>query len=229
VLTLLYLTQNSDLQYQKISYQNSGDSETYHDKTRVVGYWSIAIFDEKLLFKIDENEKAEILKKARNAISKFVETGEEGNIQPSLSEGILNEKTGVFVSIYIENKLRGCIGGFAQEKTLNELVQSMAVSASCDRRFDAVKPEELENMELEISVLSPLKKIKSKDEIELGKHGIYIKSGYSTGTFLPQVADKTGWNVEQFLGHCSRDKARIGWDGWKTAEIFTYEAIIFKG
>jgi hypothetical protein len=125
--------------------------------------------------------------------------------------------------------LRGCIGGFPQEKTLNELIQEMAVSAACDRRFDKLTPDEMENMELEISVISPLKKIESTDEIELGKHGIYIKNGLNTGTFLPQVADKTGWNKEQFLGHCSRDKAGLGWEGWKTAELFIYEAIIFKG
>jgi AMMECR1 domain-containing protein len=72
-----------------------------------------------------------------------------------------------------------------------------------------------------------MKKINSIDEIELGKHGIYIKQGYNSGTFLPQVAESTGWNLEEFLGHCARDKARIGWDGWKTADIYTYEAIIF--
>ncbi|MDX1285180.1 MAG: AMMECR1 domain-containing protein, partial [Draconibacterium sp.] len=88
--------------------------------------------------------------------------------------------------------------------------------------------EELENMKLEISVLSPLKKIKSADEIILGKHGIYIKQGMNTGTFLPQVASKTGWDKNEFLGRCSRDKAGLGWEGWKTAELYTYEAVIFK-
>ncbi|MCU0680124.1 MAG: AMMECR1 family protein [Planctomycetes bacterium] len=83
-------------------------------------------------------------------------------------------------------------------------------------------------MKLEISVLSPLRKIDSVDEIVLGKHGIYIKSGINSGTFLPQVASKTGWNLEEFLGRCSRDKAGIGWDGWKDADIFIYEAIILR-
>jgi uncharacterized protein (TIGR00296 family) len=111
---------------------------------------------------------------------------------------------------------------------VERLVQDMAVSASNDGRFDRLKPKELENMELEISVLSPLKKIDSVNEIELGKHGVYIKKGINSGTFLPQVATKTEWNLEEFLGHCSRDKAGIGWDGWKTADIFTYEAIVFR-
>jgi AmmeMemoRadiSam system protein B/AmmeMemoRadiSam system protein A len=229
VLTLLYITENKKYTYKKINYQNSGDALLYGDKNGVVGYWAIAIFNDLNLFSISEKEKNKILKRTRKAIVSFVETGKRAKIQKSGASGILNEHTGVFVSIYIKNKLRGCIGGFAQEKTLNELVQQMSVSAACDSRFDAIKKKELKNMEMEISVLSPLKKIKSIDEIELGKHGIYIKEGLNTGTFLPQVAIKTGWNKEEYLGRCSRDKAGLGWNGWKTAEVYTYEAVVFKG
>ena len=64
--------------------------------------------------------------------------------------------------------------------------------------------------------------------IKLGKHGIYITKGSNSGTFLPQVAAQTGWNLEEFLGHCARDKAQIGWDGWKDAELYVYEALVFK-
>lgn len=228
VFTLLYLTENNEFAFEKILYQNSGDSMKYGSKNRVVGYWSIAVYNCQKTFTISDEEKTELLKKARTSITTFVNTGEKGQLQPPESSGILNEITGAFVSIYINGRLRGCIGGFAQKKTLNDLVQDMAVSASHDRRFTPVKPEELENMELEISVLSPLNKINSPSEIELGKHGIYITDGLNSGTFLPQVATKTGWNVEEFLGHCSRDKAGIGWNGWKTADIFTYEAIIIR-
>jgi hypothetical protein len=228
VLTLLYLTENQNFSFNKIKYMNSGDSHLYHDKQRVVGYWAISV-GEKYEFNISEEEKEEIIEKARLSISNFVKNGLRGELIPPKTEGILLAKTGVFVSIYINGKLRGCIGGFAQEKTLNELIQKMSVSASCDRRFKRVKKNELENMELEISVLSPLKKINSEKEIILGKHGIYIRKGLSSGTFLPQVAIKTGWTVDEFLGHCSKDKAGLGWDGWKTAELFTYEAVIFKG
>lgn len=229
VLTLLYLTRGSGFQYKKISYRNSGDAKIYKEKDRVVGYWAIAVFEENQLFNVEEEEKAEILEKAKNAIYTFVKTGKKGELIKPHSKGILNEITGVFVSVYINDKLRGCIGGFALSQTLNDLVQKMAVSASCDGRFPSIQPDELQNMELEISVLSPLKEITSKEEIQLGKHGIYIRKGLNSGTFLPQVSAKTGWNVDQFLGHCSRDKAGIGWDGWKTAELFTYEAIIFRG
>jgi len=97
-----------------------------------------------------------------------------------------------------------------------------------DHRFIPVNKNELPNIKIEISVLSPLKKINSIDEIILGKHGIYIIKGNRSGTFLPQVATETGWTKEKFLGHCSRDKAKIGWNGWKTADIFTYTADIFN-
>jgi hypothetical protein len=86
----------------------------------------------------------------------------------------------------------------------------------------------LQQIEIEISILTPLKKINSIEQIQLGKHGIYIKKGISSGTFLPQVALETNWTKEEFLGHCARDKAGIGWDGWKTAEIYTYEAIVMS-
>ena len=110
-----------------------------------------------------------------------------------------------------------------------KVVRDMAISASTkDYRFDPVTTDELKDIEIEISVLTPLKKIDSIDEFELGKQGIYIKKGFSAGTFLPQVAESTGWSKEEFLGHCARDKAGLGWDGWKDAALYTYEAIIIE-
>ncbi len=228
VLTLLYLTDKEDFQFSKIDYQNSGDSKCYGDKNRVVGYWAISIYNNDNRLQISKIEKDEILDKAQQSIKTYLKTGEKGKLIKSALTGILDENMGAFVTIYIEGELRGCIGGFAQEKTLNEMVQNMAVSAARDTRFKNVKLNELDKMKLEISVLSPLKKIKSANEIELGKHGIFIQQELNSGTYLPQVIEKTDWNVEQFLGHCARDKAGIGWDGWKTADIFTYEAVVFK-
>jgi AmmeMemoRadiSam system protein B/AmmeMemoRadiSam system protein A len=228
VLTLLYMTEKEDIEFEKLRYQNSGDAPIYGVKNRVVGYWSVAVKSKEKELKISEPEKAELIEKARHSISNFVTTGNRGQLLAPETNGILMEKTGVFVSIYIDGILRGCIGGFAGEQTLNEMVQRLAASSAYDYRFKPVQTDELNKMQLEISVLSPLKKIKSIDEIRLGKHGIYIKQGYNSGTFLPQVATKTGWDLEEFLGHCARDKAGIGWNGWKTAEIFVYEAVVFR-
>ncbi len=230
VLTLLHLSQSANLQFKKLKYMNSGDSKLYHDRKRVVGYWAISVAEKNdTFFLISEDEKTELLATAFNSVETYLKTGKRGNIKNSSSKGILNEKTGVFVSVYVKEKLQGCVGSFASEKTLNQLIQKIAVSALKDKRFDEIRLKDLENMELEISVLSSLKKINSVNEIVLGKHGIYIQENFRTGTLLPQVATKYDWNLEQFLGYCSRDKAGIGWNGWKTADIFTFETVIFRG
>lgn len=96
-----------------------------------------------------------------------------------------------------------------------------------DPRFTPLREEELDDVQIEISVLTPLKRIHSIDEFQYGKQGIYMRKGWRSGTFLPQVADEVNWTKEEFLGHCAQDKAGIGWDGWKTAELYTYEAIVF--
>jgi AmmeMemoRadiSam system protein A len=109
------------------------------------------------------------------------------------------------------------------------VVQEMAIAAATeDTRFSPVTGEEIPDLNISVSVLTPMKKINSIDEIVMGRDGIYIKKGFSSGTFLPQVATETGWTKEEFLGHCSRDKARIGWDGWKEAEIYIYQANVFS-
>jgi hypothetical protein len=96
-----------------------------------------------------------------------------------------------------------------------------------DPRFNSVRQSELDELDIEISVLTPMRRIKSLDEFVLGKHGIYIRKGWRSGTYLPQVADEVNWTKEEFVSHCSAEKAGIGWDGWKDAELFTYEAIVF--
>ena len=141
----------------------------------------------------------------------------------------LQAENGVFVTLHTKDgSLRGCIGNFVSAKPLYKTVQEMAISSAFrDPRFPPVRLNELENLTVEISVLSPMKKIDDASEIELGKHGIYIKKGFRSGTFLPQVATDTGWSLEEFLGHCSRDKAGLGWEGWKTADLYIYTADVF--
>jgi MEMO1 family protein len=229
VLTLLFLTQNKKLEYRKIHYLNSGDSEVYGDKDRVVGYWAISVCRKEEPEIISKETQQELLKKARNAIVQFLESGQDDVPRALEMSGILSKSAGMFVTIYVKGELRGCIGNLNTEDAPDTLVQNLAVSAACDSRFDSLKIEELDKMELEISVLSPLKKIESIDEIELGKHGIFMKTDSCSGTFLPHVVKKTGWTLDEFLGYCARDKAGIGWNGWKNSELFTFEAFVFRG
>lgn len=233
VLTLLYMTENNqEITTHSIQYQNSSDSP-YGDIHRVVGYYSIVFSQEQnnngVEFSLTEDDKKTILKIARTTIQNYIATGKKETINPeNLSEELL-ATCGAFVSLHKKGKLRGCIGRFSTNEPLYKLIQDMVIaSAMHDSRFSPVTVDELPEIEIEVSVLTPLKKINSIDEFELGRHGIYIKQGYQSGTLLPQVARQTGWSTEQFLGYCSRDKAHLGWEGWKTAELYIYEAIIFN-
>lgn len=235
MLTLLDITEDrNDIAYKKILYQNSGDSPLYGDKSRVVGYNAICAIKteskvDKSQFSLSEEDKVELLKIARRTIVRYINDGKIDEIDKSKLSANLLVEAGAFVTLKKEGQLRGCIGSFNPEKPLCEVVQSMAIaSATQDYRFTPVVADEVSSLEIEISVLTPLKKIKSIDEIVLGKHGIYIKKGGRSGTFLPQVANTTGWTLDDFLGHCAQDKAGIGWYGWKEAELYTYEAIVFE-
>jgi AmmeMemoRadiSam system protein B/AmmeMemoRadiSam system protein A len=235
LLTLLYMVEKSPgTEIIKIDYQNSGDTK-YGDKQRVVGYNALIVTLKKESsqalknFSVSEPDKKILLEIARSSIEYFLANNKFSAIDAGPLSETLKTPVGVFVTLTKNGNLRGCIGRMVAGPPLYKVVQEMAVSAATnDYRFDKVSMAEMKDIEIEISVLSPLKKIKSIDEIEMKKHGIYLKKGSQSGTFLPQVAEQTGWTKEEFLGHCARDKAGIGWEGWRDAEIFTYEAFIFK-
>ncbi|MDI3526507.1 MAG: hypothetical protein PWR03_690 [Tenuifilum sp.] len=230
-LTLLKITEEKpDISYKTIMYQNSGDSP-YGGKDRVVGYWAIAAVQQTTQgneFNLTDNDKRELLKLARKTISDHLRGKPLTPPDESILSNALKTNAGAFVTLHNNGRLRGCIGNFSTTTPLYRVVMAMAISAATeDYRFESVSLDELDEVDIEISVLTPMKLIKNIDEIELGKHGIYIKKGMRSGTFLPQVAKETSWTLEEFLGHCARDKAGIGWDGWRDAEIYTYEAIVF--
>jgi AmmeMemoRadiSam system protein B/AmmeMemoRadiSam system protein A len=233
VLTLMYMTeQMPDIRVDLIRYNNSGDS-SYGDKDKVVGYYAIAFTKEGSKNQTDEfilsgEDKKILLNLARETISEYIRKGTLSEIDRTKLSPTLNTLCGAFVTLNKNQSLRGCIGRFDANEPLWKVVQSMAVAAATqDYRFSRVQLKEIGQLKIEISVLTPLKRIRSADELILGKHGIYIKKGNSSGTFLPQVATQTGWTKEEFLGHCAQDKAGIGWEGWKNAELFTYEALVF--
>jgi AmmeMemoRadiSam system protein B/AmmeMemoRadiSam system protein A len=234
VLTLLNLTEDDPgMKYHKIQYMNSGDANYYPDKSRVVGYYAIAVTGEPskkgdVGFALTQKDRNDLLGIARLTMEEYVSKGEAPILNTENFSETLKTPCGAFVTLNKDGLLRGCIGRFEAKEPLYEVVQQMAIAASTrDHRFQKVSRDEFDDIEIEISVLTPMKKIASVEEIELGKHGIYIRKGSSSGTFLPQVATETGWTLEEFLGHCARDKAQIGWDGWKEADIYVYEALVF--
>ena len=234
IFTLLNITENRrDIQYEKIMYRNSGDTP-YGNRDRVVGYNAFCVTKKPEImqqseFSLNQNEKNTLLKIARNTIEAYLRNGEiPVVVETDLSANLL-VKAGAFVTLREKGALRGCIGSFSPDKPLYQVVQSMAISAATrDYRFEPVTYSEVKKLHIEISVLTPMRKINSIEEIQLGKHGIYIKKGAHSGTFLPQVATDTDWSKEEFLGHCARDKAFIGWNGWHDADIYIYEALVFE-
>ena len=232
VLTLLYMThQNNLLEYHAVDYCNSGDAILMEENDRVVGYWGIAVSEkqmQQLEGELTEMDKNTLLYLARKTLDEYSKLGTKHKVDATKFSSILNSQCGVFVTLHKYNELRGCIGLITTDQPLYKSVQEMTISAAAhDYRFKAVDQDELSDIEIEISVLSPMTEIKDIAEITLGKHGIYLKKGNKTGLFLPQVATETGWSKEDFLGHCAHDKAGMEWDGWKTADIYTFSATVF--
>ena len=233
VLTLLYMTENNpEIAVNLIEYKNSGDSEV-GDKTRVVGYCAIVF---SLKDKggssgsgLSENDKKKLLWIARSTIEQYIKEKQIPAIDTTpLSVGA-KTNCGAFVTLLKDGELRGCVGRFDANEPLYRVVQHMAIAAATeDYRFTQVQADEIGSLQIEISALTPMRRISSIDEIELGRDGIYIRKGDRSGPFLPQVATETGWTKEEFLSHCARDKAGLGWDGWKDAEIYVYEAKVFS-
>lgn len=232
IMTMLYMADKSEnLEILPVLYRNSGDSRI-GNKDRVVGYWAIAGSvrpEGDMPFVLSEKEKDKLLRISRATLESFIRTGELPEIDLSSLTPLLKKEAGAFVTLHMGGRLRGCIGNFTPTKPLYAVVEEMTLAAAInDSRFAQVEEPELEYIEIEISVLTPLQKINSIEEFELGRHGIYMVKDGQSGTFLPQVAEETGWTTEEFLGHCARDKAGIGWDDWKEADLYIYEAIIFS-
>jgi len=177
---------------------------------------------------LSEKDRKDLLALARRTIeSKVHRTPYEQPNSDDFSD-TLRSRCGAFVTLHINGHLRGCIGHLVGDYPLYKMVEEMAISAAMhDPRFYPVAPEELANIDIEISVLSPMHKISDTAEIVLGKHGILIQQGHSSGVFLPQVATETGWTLDEYLGHCSHDKAGLPWDGYKMADIYIFTAVVF--
>ena len=225
-IATLMLMMDGSYEVKHLMYQNSGDADN-HDHSRVVGYHSFAIVRKSDAgFALSDDEKRLLKEIALTSIKDSLAGKEISHSSPLTTH--LSAKCGAFVSLHKHGRLRGCIGHFGEDIPLHEIVAEMARAAAFeDPRFMPVTADELADIDIEISVLTPMRRIESLDEFELHRHGIYIRKGYRSGTFLPQVADEVNWTKEEFVSHCAQDKAGIGWDGWKDAELYVYEAIVF--
>lgn len=176
---------------------------------------------------LSSKEQAILLDIARTAILSHVRDCDVC-VMPR-EERRLNIKRGCFVTIKQQGKLRGCIGNFQSERPLFKEVSQMAVaSASNDPRFYPLQEEDLETISLQISVLSPLVKITSPEEILVGKHGIYLEKSHYRGVLLPQVAVEHHWDRDTFLTQTCL-KAGLPPNAWQEADsdIYIFSAQVF--
>jgi AmmeMemoRadiSam system protein A len=179
---------------------------------------------------MNDTQKKILLETARDTVKAVISGGTLP--KPQSQDPQLNAHCGCFVTLKNQGELRGCIGQFISEVPLIELVVEMAkASATGDPRFfgNPITPAELEDLDVEISVLSPLKKTDEPLSLRLGIDGIYIKKGNTSGCFLPQVATETGWSKEQFLSYCCAHKAGLPADAWKdpATEVYLFTAEVF--
>ncbi|MCK5180280.1 MAG: AmmeMemoRadiSam system protein B [Candidatus Omnitrophica bacterium] len=234
---LLYARQKGLTDVDVLHYANSGDVSG--DKDRVVGYASIIVYgnddkEGKLIADKDNidgvkaltpEHKKRLMDIARRTVETYVKTGKKLDVKES--DARLLEEEGAFVTIHKKSYLRGCIGNIIGTKPLYITVRDMAVAAaSQDPRFPPVESGELNDIDIEISVLSKPRVIKDVGEIELGTHGVIVSQGpWHRGVFLPQVATDTGWSKEEFLSQLCSQKAHLPRDAWKDPktkiEIFT--------
>ena len=223
---------------QVLKYLNSGD--VTGDRSGVVGY-AAAVFYRSLPPQSKEasrkkagislglttEEKNTLRQIAQRTIAARLK-GENPPGSEILTE-TLKERRGAFVSLHSHGELRGCIGRIQPNQPLHQIVEEMALAAAFeDPRFSALTLKELKDLDLEISVLTPLQRIKDVQEIEVGKHGLYIKKGFHSGLLLPQVATEYQWGPVTFLEETCR-KAGLPRNAWKEkdTEIYLFSADIF--
>jgi AmmeMemoRadiSam system protein A len=221
-----------------LKYLNSGD--VTGDKNRVVGYAAGVFYkasggaekmkeEKKVGVELGLNEQD---KKTLHHIAKTViENKVRGKAIPEfkIESPVLKENRGAFVTIQKRGQLRGCIGYIEGHGPLHKTVEEMAEAAALrDPRFNPVTERELSELSIEISVLTPVKKISDVNEIQVGKHGIIIKKGWNSGLLLPQVATEYGWDRQTFLEHTCQ-KAGLPSNAWKdkSTEVYIFSADIF--
>ncbi len=178
-------------------------------------------------FSLSDEEKSILLKTARDSIqARFSKTP----TAPAESTEALRTPCGAFVTLRKKGALRGCIGYVTAARPLQETVRDVAVSSAFeDPRFPPLQREELAEVKIEISVLSPFTRVASVDEIQTGVHGIMVRKGFRSGLLLPQVATEQGWDRDTLLTHTCY-KAGLPGDAWKSPDtsIEIFSALVFQ-
>jgi AmmeMemoRadiSam system protein A len=181
---------------------------------------------------ITNEEKRILLDEARETI-----TAKLQGRKPSYQEfqigkdSCLQMPCGAFVSLHTRKNraLRGCIGRMTANTPLRETVHTMAKEAAfSDPRFAPLKPEELDNSQIEISALSPMSPCSNPREVKVGVHGLLLRKGVRSGVLLPQVPVEQGWNLDEYLDYiCIKAGLPRGSYEAEDAELYTFTAVVF--
>lgn len=243
VLTIMVFTRALGGKAKLLKYANSGD--TSGRKGEVVGYCSVAFYIEKketeatdspkneseteIQFKVTDEQKKMLLDMARKTLNSKIKYNRIPDFD--YQDPLLEREIGLFVTLRKQpgEQLRGCIGHiFAQKKLAEALPELTVASATQDPRFPPVRESELDDINIEISLLSPPKKIDDWRKIKIPGHGVYVKRGFKRGVFLPQVADETGWDRDTFMEHLCVGKAGLPPDAWKDPDTELYIFTVIK-
>jgi len=213
--------------------KHTNSAEVTGNKTKgiwTVGYVSCVIDQQKGdLPMLNDTQKKQLLQIARDSIQTYLTTGKKLEIKEA--DRLLSQEMGAFVTLRSHTELRGCIGNLIGSEPLYLTVRDMAIEAATgDQRFPKVSLGELKNIEIEISVLSSIKRITDPNQIILGTHGVLVKKGINSGVFLPQVATESGWSRDEFLDNLCAHKAGLASDAWKdkSTQLYIFNAEVFS-
>lgn len=223
--------------------KNANSGDVTFDRSQVVGYLSAAFVDttkkqnQTVLSMKEESKEAGMLSKAqkgkmlelaRNTIQMYLKDGKI--LDAKDDDPLLNKEMGAFVTLHERGQLRGCIGNIVGKGPFYKTVRDMSIeSATGDPRFRPVTLDEMKDIDIEISALSPLEKITDPDKIIMGKHGVLVRQGFYSGVYLPQVATETGWTRDEFMDSLCGQKAGMNRNAWREGkcEIYIFEAEVF--
>jgi AmmeMemoRadiSam system protein A len=187
---------------------------------------------------ISQGDREKLLRLARASISEAL--GRDGVVRAALSGLVITPemrvRAGLFVTLKVDagegappgGKLRGCIGVMSSERPLYETVIETAPRAAIhDPRFPPLTADELDGVRLSLSILSPMEPLAGVEELEIGRHGLQLTRGMHRAVFLPQVPVEQGWDVGRYLEQLAL-KAGLPQDGWRGAELATFESVNFS-
>jgi len=205
-----------------LDYANSGDAEV-DLRTQVVGYGAVMFWRHQPA-RLDRSQQRALLRTARSAVEAQVRAKPAAEDPPE--DPALRRLSAVFVTLRVRGELRGCIGQLRADTGLYQAVAEKATAAaSADPRFPALGEDELTDLTVEISVLSPLRRVADPEEIEVGRHGLAIFDQGKKGVLLPKVATERGWGRRQLLENTCL-KAGLPADGWKgEAAVYQFETL----